>query len=416
MHKIFAIIGILIIFFVIWLLSENKRKFPLRIVIIGIILQFSLAIFILNVPAGVQLFEWVGIKIDTFLNYSLKSADFLFGNALKPENSDIFGFQFAIIVSVTIIFFSSVVSLLYHWGIMQRIVFVMAYIMHKTLKTSGVESLSASANIFIGQTEAPLLVRHYLHKVSRSELNSIMTVGFATIAGGVLAAYVQMGISATVLVTASLISAPGGLMLSKVLIPPDDKKDDNHKLRLSDFKTEKKGSSIIALVDGATDGLKLSLNIMAMVIAFISLITVLDAGMLSLSELFSSWGITFLPSSLKELLGYIFQPFAYLVGIPADEVHAFGSLFGTKLSINEFIAYADLSEMIKMGVISERTAILSTFALCGFANIGSIAIQIGGLSGLVPSRKNEIASLGIKAMITGAFTNLLTTTIASILI
>ncbi len=415
MTRIFAVIGILVIFFIIWILSENKRKFPWRIVIWGLILQFSMAVFILNVPAGVTLFQWLGEQINTFLNYSLESANFLFGNAIKPEKNELFGFQFAIIVSVTIIFFSSVVSLLYHWGIMQRLVFGMAYIMQKTMGTTGVESLSASANIFIGQTEAPLLVKHYLPRVSRSELNSIMVVGFATIAGGVLAAFVQMGISATILVTASIISAPGGLMLSKVLIPPEEstKKDT---IKLKNFEVEKSGNAIVALTNGAGDGLKLALNIMAMVVAFISLITVVDAGLGSLSGLFSSWGFDYFPSSLKEFLGYIFQPFAYLVGIPADEAKIFGSLFGTKLSINEFIAYADLAQMIQDGAISERTATLSTFALCGFANIGSIAIQIGGLSGMAPNRKDEIASLGVKAMIVGAFANLLTTTIASLLI
>jgi CNT family concentrative nucleoside transporter len=415
MTRLFAVLGILIIFLIIWLLSEKKKQFPWRIVIWGLILQFSIAIFILNVPAGVTLFQWLGEQINTFLNHSLSSANFLFGNAIKPENNALFGFQFAIIVSVTIIFFSSVVSLLYHWGIMQRIVFGMAYIMQKTMGTTGVESLSASANIFIGQTEAPLLVKHYLPKVSRSELNSIMVVGFATIAGGVLAAFVQMGISATILVTASIISAPGGLMLSKVLIPPE-KKNEKDKIKLKNFEVEKSGNAIVALTNGAGDGLKLALNIMAMVVAFISLIAVIDAGLGSFSGILSSWGIDFFPSSLKEFLGYIFQPFAYLVGIPAEEAKVFGSLFGTKLSINEFIAYADLAQMIKDGVISERTATLSTFALCGFANIGSIAIQIGGLSGMAPERKDEIASLGVKAMIVGAFANLLTTTIASLLI
>lgn len=413
--RIFAVLGVLVIFLIIWLMSENRRNFPWRIVIWGLILQFSIAIFILNVPAGVELFRWLGEQINTFLNHSLESANFLFGNAIKPENTAIFGFQFAIIVSVTIIFFSSVVSLLYHWGIMQRIVFVMAWIMQKTMGTTGVESLSASANIFIGQTEAPLLVKHYLPNVSRSELNSIMVVGFATIAGGVLAAFVQMGISATVLVTASIISAPGGLMLSKVLIPPE-KSTKTKALTLKEFEVKKSGNAIVAMTNGASDGLQLALNIMAMVIAFVALIAVVDAGLNALSGVFVGWGFEYFPSSLKEILGYIFQPFAYLVGIPADEAKIFGSLFGTKLSINEFIAYTDLSQLIRDGAISQRTATLATFALCGFANIGSIAIQIGGLSGMAPNKKEEIAGLGVKAMIVGAFTNLLTTTIASLLI
>lgn len=414
-ERLFSIAGILIIFLVVWILSENKKQFPWRIVIWGLVIQLSLAVFILNVPVGVKLFQWLGEQVSTFLNYSLDSADFLFGKVLDPENSEIFGFQFAIIVSVTIIFFSSFVSLLYHLGIMQRIVFVMAFIMRKTLGTSGVESLSASANIFIGQTEAPLLIRHYLHRVSRSELNSIMTVGFATIAGGVLAAYIQMGISPTILVTASIISAPGGLMLSKVLIPPE-KSRVKEDFKLKDFNTPKSDNSIVAITNGASDGLKLALNVMAMVVAFIAMISVLDAFMAFADSNLTKIGIDFFPASLRELLGLIFRPFAFLVGIPTEEAEIFAGLFGTKVSINEFIAYKDLSELIKEGAISARTIKLSTFALCGFANLSSIAVQIGGLSSLAPERKSEIAGLGFKAMIVGALTNLLTTTIAGILI
>jgi CNT family concentrative nucleoside transporter len=290
----------------------------------------------------------------------------------------------------------------------------MAWVLQKTLKTSGVESLSAAANIFLGQTEAPLIIRHYLKTTSRSELYSIMTVGFATIAGGVMAAYIAMGIDATFLVTASIISAPGALTLSKIVIPPP--KEIISLSEIKKIEIPESSNVLVAISNGATDGVKLSLNIIGMLIAFISIIAVLDGGMGLLSSWLSDIGISGVPASFRELLGYLFMPFAYIVGIPAAEAQTFGSLLGTKLSVNEFLAYSDLSELIRSGAISERTAIISTFALCGFANFSSIAIQIGGIGSLVPERRNEIAQLGIKAMLIGALANLLTATIASLLI
>jgi CNT family concentrative nucleoside transporter len=414
LEKILGALGIVAIMLTMWIISDNKRKFPWKVVLWGLIIQFSLAVFVLYIPVGVEIFKWLGDKVSTFLDFSKNGSNFLFGKLPSDGQVEMFGFQFAIIVTATIIFFSSIVSILYHWGVMQKIVHSVAWVMQKTMGTSGVESLSASANIFIGQTEAPLLIRHYLSDVSRSELNSIMTVGFATIAGGVLAAYVSMGISPTYLITAAVISAPGGLMLSKIVIP-----QTNEILTLKDLnKVEipKHENVLLALTNGASDGLKLSLNIMAMLLAFISIIAVLDAGLLMIDEFFTGYGVTFLPSSFKEILGYVFQPFAYLVGIPSEEARIFGQLFGTKMSVNEFIAFADLSRMIEAGEISKRTATLATFALCGFANFSSIAIQIGGLGSLVPEKKAEIAKLGFRAMVIGSFTNLLTATIAGLMI
>lgn len=413
-QRILGVLGILAIITLMWIISDEKRKFPWKVVIWGLVIQFSLAIFVLYIPFGVDLFQWLGAKVARFLDFSTFGADFLFGELHSNSKIQMFGFQFAIIVTATIIFFSSIVSILYHWGIMQKVVYSVAWVMERTMGTSGVESLSASANIFIGQTEAPLLIRHYLTKVSRSELNSIMVVGFATIAGGVLAAYVSMGISPTFLITAAVISAPGGLMLSKIVIPQTEPKITLNEL--GKIEIPKHENVLLALTNGASDGLKLSLNIMAMLLAFISIIAVLDAGLFMFDEFLTGYGITFMPGSFKEILGYIFQPFAYLVGVPANEAHVFGQLFGTKMSLNEFIAFADLSQLIADGKISERTATVATFALCGFANFSSIAIQIGGLGSLVPEKRNEIAKLGFRAMIIGGFTNLLTATIAGLMI
>jgi concentrative nucleoside transporter, CNT family len=332
----------------------------------------------------------------------------------SDENIKVFGYQFGILVTSVVIFFSAIVSILYHFGIIQKVVYSIAWIMQKTLKTSGVESLGAAANIFIGQTEAPLMLRHYLGNVSRSELHSIMVCGFATIAGSVMAVYIAMGIEPSILITASLISAPGALVLSKIVIPPDGKAVKLKELK--DINIPKSQNVLMAITDGATDGLKLALGILAMMIAFISIIALLDAGLGYASLKLAANGIYYFPDSIKEILGYVFYPFAFLTGVPPEEAKVFSELVGTKVGINEFVAYSDLSILVQNGEISERTAKLASFALCGFANFGSIAVQLGGIGALVPERKAEIAQLGLKAMFVGALTNLVTAMIAGILI
>lgn len=411
--KLISVLGIVLIFSIAWLMSENRRRFPWRVVIWGLILQFSLAIIVLYIPIGVKVFKWFGDLVAQFLEFSKRGAEFVFGNLGKTENQNVFGYQFAIIISSTIIFFSAFVSILYRYGIIQRFVYWMAWVMSKTMGTSGVESLSAASNVFLGQTEAPLLVRHYLNKSTRSELFSIMVGGYATIAGGVMAAYISMGISPVILITASLISAPGGLIVSKIVIyPASSVKDIKEVKNISVPETQ---NILDAITQGAGDGMKLAINVVAMLIAFISIISLLDSGFLLVNSWLEPVGIYF-PKSLKEIFGYVFLPFAYIVGIPSNEAQTFASLLGTKISINEFIAYADLAQLIKSGAISQRTIDLATFALCGFANLGSIAIQIGGLGALVPSRRSEIVQLGFKAMIVGALVNLLTATIAGIIV
>lgn len=412
-ERLLCILGIVVIFFLAWLLSENKRKFPVRVVVWGFAIQFALAILVLYVPFGVYSFRWIGERIAEFLSFSQKGAEFVFGNLGKSEYKDAFGYQFAIIISATVIFFSAFVSVLYRYGIIQRVVYAMAWVMSKTMRTSGIESLSAASNVFLGQTEAPLLVRHYLNNATRSELFSIMCGGFATIAGGVMAAYIQMGISPVILITASLISAPGSLMLSKVVIEPKSSVQRIEEIKQISIPETK--NLLDAITRGAGDGMRLAINIVAMLIAFVSLIAIVDATLGLLHNWLEPIGI-YSPMSLKEIFGYLFVPFAYLVGIPPNEAKVFASLFGTKISINEFIAYADLANLIRSGAISQRTIDLSTFALCGFANLGSIAIQIGGLGALVPDRRTEVVQLGFKAMLVGALTNLLTAAIAGIII
>ncbi len=414
LQKLIAIGGIALILGIMWLMSEDKKRFPFRIVFWGLGLQLILAGFILHVPVVTDLFKWFSDQISFFLSFSLKGGLSVFGNILDSSHYATFGFQLALIVMTTIVFFSAFVSMLYHFGVIQKIVYGVAWVMQKTLRTSGIESLSAASNIFLGQTEAPLLVRHYLHGASRSEINSIMVGGFATIAGGVMAAFIQMGISPAALITASLISAPGGLMLSKIVIPPTT--DTKSLSEIKNTKIVQADNFLEAITIGAGDGMKLAINVIAMLVAFVSLIALLDACFNQIDLWLTAVGFEHFPDSINQLFGYIFQPFAFLVGIPSEEAVAFGSLVGTKIGINEFIAYTELSEMVKNGTLSPRTIQLATFALCGFANFSSIAIQIGGLGALVPEKRALLAQLGFKAMIIGAMVNLLTCIIASLFI
>ncbi len=413
-QKLISVASIIIILFLVWLMSENRKQFPYRVVIWGLTLQIFFAFIVFYLPAGILLFEWLGEGIRTFLDKGLESANSVFGNMIKSEYRDTFGFQLAVIITVTIVFFSSIVSVLYHYGIMQRLVWGMAWVMEKTMKTSGVESLSASANIFIGQTEAPLMVRHYLPSASRSEIHTIMVCGFATIAGGVMAAYIQMGISSSLLLSASILSVPGGLMLSKIVVPPQ--KGVRTLNELKKISTPKFKNALEALTQGASDGMLLSLNIVAMLIAFLAIINIINFALFTTAGWLAEAGFQYFPESLESILGFIFQPFGYLMSVPADEAQKLGMLIGKKISLNEFLAYADLGEMIRNEEISPRTAKLATFALCGFANFGSIAIQIGGLGGLVPEKKSELAQLGLKAMFTGALVNILNAVIAGLFI
>lgn len=407
-----GILGIIFILFLCWLLSENKRAFPWKMVLIGLSLQVLIALFIMKVPFGISLMASLGSAISGFLSLASNGAQMLFGNIANPSYTNTFGFQFAFTVLPVIIFFSSIMSVLYHIGFMQYIVRGMSWFMSKTLKTTGIESLSASANIFLGQTEAPLLIRPYLSTASKSELNTIMVGGFITIAGGVMAGYIQMGVSASDLITASLMSAPAGLMLSKIVIP-----SSKSETILSETTPVLPETSTIveAAANGAMDGLKLSAGIAAMLIAFVAIIAGINAGILNIHNALSQYAIWF-PHDLKELFGVMFTPIGFMIGVPIQDIDKFGALFGTKISLNEFLAYADLAEYIKQGNLMPKTVTMATFALCGFANFSSIAIQIGGIGALIPERKKDIAALGLKAMITGALGNLLTATLAGLLL
>jgi len=437
-----GIIGMTAIVGIAYVFSQNKKAINWRMVGIGLAIQFVLAIFILKGrimanywgPLGwpKQFFSWVSSFFVIVLNFTTEGAKFVFGDLAKsPGTKNSMGSFFAFQVLPTIIFFASLTSILYHYGIMQRVVKFMAKGMQKLLGTSGAESLSVISNIFVGQTEAPLVIEPYIKKMTKSELLAVMTGGMATIAGGVMAAYVQMlGNSyaqahhvalntgrlmfAEQLLGASLMAAPAALVIAKILYPEVDEPVTKGEVDIKVESTDANG--IDAAASGATTGLKLAANVGAMLLAFIALLAM---GNYFLEHLGNLTGINaMIPNGglrIEKLLGWVLSPVAYIVGVPWKDAINMGSLLGTKVVLNEFVAYTKLSTMVSNSVISPKTIRMATFALCGFANFSSIAIQIGGIGGLAPSRKSELAKFGLRAVLAGTLANLMTATIAGML-
>lgn len=414
MERFISVLGMLAMIGVAYAMSYDRRRFPWRVVLWGTALQLFFAFFILGTGAGKIVFQWTGDKVAAFLNFTRYGTEFLFGNLVKPEYQNTFGFQFAFAVLPTIIYFSAVMSILYHLGIMQKIVEGIAVVMSKTMGTSGAESLSCSANIFVGQTEAPLLIRPFVAKATNSELMAIMCGGFATIAGGVMAGYILMGIPASHILAASVMSAPAALVMAKIILPEKEEPVTRGHVKVPPEKVA--GDVIEAAAMGAADGMKLAVNVGAMLLAFIAIIAVINAGMGHIHNALAAAGFPYFPGELRILFGWIFSPLAWLMGVPWQDCLAFGNLLGTKISINEFIAYKDLSELIKTGGMSARANVIATYALCGFANFSSIAIQIGGIGGMAPERRGDLARLGLRAMFGGALASWMTAAIAGMLI
>lgn len=440
-----GILGIGVLLGIAFLLSNNKKKVDWRLVSGGLSIQFVLAIFLIKgedmatffAPLGwvKDFFSWVSSFFVIILQYSEKGASFVFGNlAISPGKEGSLGFFFAFQVLPTIIFFAALMAILYYLGIMQKVVQAMAWVMAKIMGTSGAESLSCTANIFVGQTEAPLIIKPYLDKMTKSEMLTVMVGGMATIAGGVMAAYIQMlgqsysaakGIPITEgqflfakqLLSASVLAAPAALLISKIIYPEVEEPATRGVVKLS---VEKNGSNVIeAASNGAIDGLQLAINVGGMLIAFICLIALFN-GMLGwvgditgLSAIMQDqYGK---PLSFELLIGFILQPVAFAIGIPFEDALNFGSLLGTKTVLNEFVAYLELSRMVEMKeMINPKVIFMSSYALCGFANFSSIAIQVGGIGALAPHRKADLAQLGIKAVIGGTLSTLLSATIAGI--
>lgn len=419
-------LGLIFLIGLAYLVSNNKKSIDWRLVGIGILLQIIFGLLITKVGFVADGFDWVSAKFVKFLSFSTDGAKFLFGDLATNKIGFIFAFQ----VLPTVVFFSTVTTGLYYLGVLQKVVYGIAWIMAKTMRLSGAESLSAAGNIFLGQTEAPLLVKPFVKTMTKSELMCLMTGGMATIAGGVLAGYVaflggddpaERTKFAAYLLSASIMNAPAAIVLSKILIP-----ETNREAIDSDLKVNKEsmGVNLIdALSSGAAEGMKLALNIGAMLLAFIAVIYAVNW---ILVDFIGSWtGLnTFVISStdgafqgfsLEYILGQVFRIFAFAMGVDWSETLQVGSLLGQKTVINEFVAYLSLSEVKIAGGLSEKAIVISTYALCGFANFSSIAIQVGGIGGMAPSRQGDLSRLGMRALFAATLATMMTGTIAGAL-
>ncbi len=407
-------LGILVILALAIAWSSSRKDIPWRTVAIGLLLQLLLAVIMVVFPPGVASFQYFGDGVTWFLGFARDGAAFLFGDLPLPKGQGVVGFQFALTILSVVVFFSACMSVLYHYGIMQRVVRWSARLLERTMKTSPIESINAVGEIFLGQTESPLLVRHYIAHISTSELFAMMVGGFATIAGSTMGVYVARGINATDLMIASILAAPAALVLAKVAQPRRPNERDLEVENLDPVVPA--GNVLDAIAHGALDGAKLALNVVVVLIAFKAIVAFLDALLGIGSTALADAGMPWFPSSIEVVLGWIFMPFAWLTGIPANEASAFSSLLGTKIALTEFIAYDRLATMVADGTLSDRTVRLATIALCGFANVMSIGIQIGGYGMMAPDRRAEVARLGFKAMCIGALANLLTACVVGLMI
>ena len=405
MERLIGILGIIVLLGIALAMSNNRNSIPWRLVTWGLGLQFLFAIFILKTPMGQPFFGAVDTVFKKLLSFSDAGSDFLFKSfSTGVVEAPLMNFAFRILP--TLIFFSSLITVFYHLGIMQFIVKWIARAMQKTMGTSGSETLSVSANIFVGQTEAPLMVRPFVSKMTKSELMAMMVGGFATVAGGVMAIYVKMledipGIAGHMM-AASIMSAPAALVIAKIIYPETESSETMGELNIT---LEKKDDNVMeALSRGATDGMKLAANVGAMLVAFVAMIALVN-GILGLMDL-----------SLQQILGWIFSPLAWTMGVPWSEAGTIGTLMGEKLVLTELIAYGDLAELRSTNSISDRSAIIASYALCGFANFASVGIQLGGIGGIAPERRKDLSKLAMKAMIGGALASWLTATLAGILI
>lgn len=399
MNVLWGLLGIFVILGIAFLLSDGKKSINFRTILVGLALQVLFAFIVLKWETGRQGIQWLSGLVQSVIDYAGEGIMFLFGPAADVEN---FGFVFAFQVLTVIIFFSSLISVLYYLGVMQWIIKLIGGFLSKLLGTSKPESISAAANIFVGQTEAPLVIRPFIAKLSRSELFAVMTGGLASIAGSTLAGYALLGVPLEYLLAASFMAAPAGLILAKMMVPETEKVQDE------DFEMERDEDAvnvIDAAAKGAGDGLKLALNVGAMLLAFIALIAMLNGVIGGIAGWFGAEGVT-----IQGILGFIFAPLAFVIGVPWEEAIQAGSYIGQKLVLNEFVAYSAFAPDIPE--LSAKTVLVVSFALCGFANLSSLAILIGGLGGLAPSRRPDIARLGLKAVAGGMLASLLSAAVA----
>lgn len=403
MSFLWGIFGIIVIFLIGFAFSSNRKAINWRIVLSGLAIQVTFAFVVLKWDLGRQALMKLSDAVQKIVSYANEGITFLFGGLV---NNDVIGMVFAINVLTIIIFFSSLISVLYYLGIMQIVIKFIGGFLSKVLGTTKAESVSAAANIFVGQTEAPLVIRPFLSTMTRSQLFAVMTGGLASVSGSVLVGYSLLGVPLQYLLAASFMAAPAGLVLAKLIMPETEEVDD------SNFKLEKDKTAtnvIEAAANGAADGLKLAANVGAMLIAFIALIALLNGILVSIGGWFGIENLT-----LENILGYVFAPLAFAIGVPWEEAVGAGSFIGQKLILNEFVAYSNFGPVI--GDFSDKAAMIISFALCGFANLSSMAILIGGLGGIAPNKRSTIAQLAVKAVVAGMLASLLSAAIAGMFI
>jgi concentrative nucleoside transporter, CNT family len=412
MERFTGLLGIVLILGVAFLMSNNRKAINYRTVGVGLLLQVLLAVFILKTEVGQNLFQWLGDSINTLLGQADKGAQFVFGSlvnrdlmikAFGPGNDYIFFFK----VVPTIIFVAVLVNMFYHLGILQRVVSFMGKGVHWLMGVSGAEALSNVASTFVGQVEAQIMIKPYLKNMTNSELMASMTGSFACIAGGVMAVYISLGVPAAYLLAASLMAAPGALVISKIMFPETEKSETEGEVKLELSKTH--ANLVDAIAAGASEGLKVGLNVIAMLIGFIALIALVDLGLGHVG----AW-VNYPELSMNTILGKLFSVFAFAMGVPSQDIEVAGALMGKKMVVNEFVAYLDMVHL--KATLDPKTIAITSFALCGFANFSSVAIQIGGIGELAPSRRSDLAKLGFKALIAGTLASYLSATLAGLLL
>ncbi|WPU22431.1 NupC/NupG family nucleoside CNT transporter [Cedecea neteri] len=421
MQILMGLIGMVALLLIAVLLSSNRKAINLRTVIGAWLIQIGIGALILYVPVGRKVLLAMSEGVANVISYGNSGISFLFGGLVSDKMFEVFGgggFIFALRVLPIIVFFSSLIAVLYYLGVMQLVIRILGGGLRKVLKTSRTESLSATANIFVGQTEAPLVVRPYISTMTRSELFAVMCGGLASVAGSVLAGYAQMGVPLEYLIAASFMAAPGGLLFAKIMLPETETPNDTPELESMKNDPDRPANVLDAAASGAASGMQLALNVGAMLLAFVALIALLN-GMLSG---IGGW-FNYPQLSLELMLGWVFSPVAWLIGVPWSEATVAGSFIGQKLIINEFVAYLNFGAYLKddaevaaagLQVLSGHTKAIISFALCGFANLSSIAILIGGLGSMAPNRRHDVAQLGMKAVAAGTLSNLMSATIAGL--
>ncbi|MTB38595.1 NupC/NupG family nucleoside CNT transporter [Providencia vermicola] len=419
MQLIMSLVGMAVLIGIAVLFSSNRRAIKLRTVGGAFLIQIAIGAFVLYVPAGRRVLQGMSDGVSKVISYGQDGMNFIFGGLVSDKMFELFGgggFVFALRVLPIIVFFSSLIAVLYYLGIMQLVIKVLGGGLQKVLGTSRTESLSATANIFVGQTEAPLVVRPYISTMTNSELFAVMCGGLASVAGSVLAGYAQMGVPMEYLIAASFMAAPGGLLFAKLLVPETEEVRDNVNATELVAEDERPANLIDAAASGAASGMQLALNVGAMLLAFIALIALINGILGGVGGLFH-----YPQLSLELILGWVFAPIAYLIGVPWSEATVAGSFIGQKVVVNEFVAFMNFGEYMKPDadvlaagkqVLSDHTKAIISFALCGFANLSSVAILLGGLGGMAPNRRSDVARLGMKAVLAGTLSNLMSATIA----